>query len=249
MWTKTFGQQFPDLFGGAILARTPISHAVIFFFFSIFLSFYVPTCIVGVWRACRRQGTSFGRALTQLLPMTLVNVAAIAWLWSPYSRVRQEHFWLFWLAFALGFGKMATKIIYAHLVKRPFPYHSGLMLPLFGGALLVNAPAVVGHPLLTSAQEGLYLWAWLVIAAVGYFNWCYHLIRSFCQYLGINCFSLTEAQLAASHIDGDGSRGDERAKGTPRGVGAQVERRRGKVAPPPLPAAKSAQHRKQPQQI
>lgn len=195
----------------------PVSHAAIFFFFSIFLSLYVPTCILGVWGACRRRGTSFVRALTQLLPMTLVNLAAVAWLWSPHSRVRQDHFWLFWLAFALGFGKMATKIIYAHLVKRPFPYHSGLMLPLFGGALLVNAPAVIGRPLLTPTQEGLYLWAWLVIAAVGYLNWSYHLINSFCQYLGINCFSLTEAQLAALDVGGESKRMTDKKGRTSKG--------------------------------
>lgn len=222
-----------------------INHAAIFFFFSIFLSVYVPTCIVGVWRACHRRGTSFGHALTQLLPMTLVNVAAIAWLWSPHSRVRQEHFWLFWMAFALGFGKMATKIIYAHLVKRPFPYHSGLMLPLFGGALLVNAPAIVGRPLLTAAQEGLYLWAWLVIAAVGYLNWSYHLINSFCGYLNINCFTLTKAQLAALNTGKEKGKGEQ---GTPKDAMGRTVRKQGIISPISSPQAiKSPRQRKQQQ--
>ena len=125
--------------------------------------------------------------------MISISMAAVAWLYSPYSRVRQDHFILFSLAFGVGFGKMATKIIYAHLTKRKFPYHSGLMLPLFGGATFINLPLILPiKSILSPFGETLYLWCWMTLAAIGYAKWSYHLVNSFCKYLNINCFSLKQ---------------------------------------------------------
>lgn len=192
-WQATFAQRFPSLFAGTLLARVPIIHASVFVFFTVFLLFYAPACILAVRRVRRQRGQPLGPALSQLIPMLLVSVAAGAWLWSPFSSLRGGNFALFVLALGLGFGKMATKIIYAHLTKRHFPYHSGLLLPLFLGALLVNMPLLNPNwAILRGQREALFLWTWFVVAAVGYLNWSYHVINSFCSYLGIACFSLPQ---------------------------------------------------------
>lgn len=175
-----------------MLQDTVIIHASIAIFFAIFLLIYMPTCLLGVYRVCRRKNTSFRLALLQILPMVMASTASVLWLWSPYSRIRQTHFPLFVLAFGVGFGKMATKIIYAHLTKRRFPYHSGLMLPLFLGSFLVNIPLMVPSAtrFVTAQAEINYLWGWFIIAVIGYLNWSHHIIRSFCNYLDINCFTI-----------------------------------------------------------
>lgn len=192
IWERTFVQQFPSLFRNTLLQDTAIIHASIAFFFAIFLLVYMPTCLLGVYRVCRRKRVSFRMALLQILPMAMASLASVLWLWSPYSQIRHTHFSLFVLTFGVGFGKMATKIIYAHLTKRRFPYHSGLMLPLFLGSFLVNVPLMVPSTarLVTLQAEIAYLWAWFIIAVIGYLNWSHHIIRSFCSYLDIHCFTI-----------------------------------------------------------
>jgi ethanolaminephosphotransferase len=124
--------------------------------------------------------------------MFAVSTAATMWLCSPYSAIRKTHFPLFAMTFGLGFGKMATKIIYAHLCKRPFPYHSGLMLPLFVGSVLVNLPSIFPNINITHWMEVVYLYLWFIIAIVGYGHWSYHVVRSFCGFLGIDCFRIKQ---------------------------------------------------------
>jgi ethanolaminephosphotransferase len=143
--------------------------------------------------------------------MLAVNLGGLAWIWSPYSGLRNNpvDYLLFWLAFGLGFGKMATKIIYAHLVHRPFPYHSGLMMPLFVGCLIINLPIVTGNiipPIMGEVGERIFLLVWFIGASVGYLNWSFHVINSFCNYLGIHCFRLTDEQLAALRYPPRGKR-------------------------------------------
>ena len=121
--------------------------------------------------------------------MLAYSIATILWLWSPYSVARQRYFVLFTLSFGLAFGKVATKIIYAHLTKRRFPFYSGLMIPFFLGCLLVNLP-FIGGPQINAELEFSFLLLWFAIALVGYGNWAYHLVHSFCGYLNIHCLRL-----------------------------------------------------------
>lgn len=158
----------------------------------------IPLSLWAVWKECRAQKRSFLKALSQLSFMVFTSFSAYTWLWCPYTRARQDHFILFHVAVGLAFGKMATKIILAHLTKQPFPEASGLMTPLFLGALLFNTvPRLM--PWITPDQlaafERIYLWAFLVIAVVGYANWIYHVISSFCTFLDINCLTIKKRKV------------------------------------------------------
>ena len=92
-------------------------------FVALFVFYYVPSCLWSVYCECKKKEHLLQRIL-QLFPMT-VGTLAVAICYHPaipqfkavqisfYSLRRWE--WVF--------GKMATKIIYAHVAKCPFPFH------------------------------------------------------------------------------------------------------------------------------
>jgi ethanolaminephosphotransferase len=154
----------------------------------------IPSSLWTVYRECRAKKRPFRKALRQLSFMFFVSSAAFAWLWSPHTHARQDHFILFHMSVGLAFGKMATKIILAHLTKQPFPSFSGLMMPLFIGAALFNALPMLFNidRILLHQMETLYLYGFLTAAVVGYANWIYHVINSFCKFLDINCLTIKQ---------------------------------------------------------
>ncbi|KAL8868819.1 MAG: hypothetical protein Q9198_008055 [Flavoplaca austrocitrina] len=88
------------------------------------------------------------------------------------------------------FGRMTTKIILAHLTRQPFPMWTIMLFPLIGGAILGNLPRL-GLPAVTAPVELWYLRAYFVFALVVYFRWAVLVINSICDYLGINCLTIT----------------------------------------------------------
>lgn len=193
IWQRTFSDQLPSLFSNTIVEDIVIIDASIFCLGTIFFILYVPTCLFAVRSICQARSSSFKIALMQLAPMALMSISALVWLWSPYSHIRRDgKFSLFVLTFGVTFSRMATKIIYAHLTKLPFPYYSGLEFPLFVGAFFINLPAILPAlaGIVTPKGELIFLWIWFLFTAVGYINWCFHVIRSFCEYLDIYCFAI-----------------------------------------------------------
>lgn len=153
----------------------------------------IPSSLITVYQDCRKKGKSFRKALSELTFMVFLSLAAYFWLWSPYTHARKDHFILFHMAVGLAFGKMATKIILAHLTKQPFPYFSGLMIPLFVGSALFNLTPRIFTSLdlsILHQAETIYLWGFLIFAVIGYANWIYHVINSFCTFLDINCLTI-----------------------------------------------------------
>lgn len=172
-------------------------------FAALFLFYYVPSCLWTVYRECRKKEVSFGRALSQLLPMTMSTAAVGLWISSRHSAVLTRHFVLFFSTVGIVFGKMATKIIYAHVAKCPFPMYTGLMFPLLGGSVVMGVLSVVpdSHKMWIVAAEQTYLWCYFVICVVGYANWIYHTINSICLHCDIYCLRLKDQGVAAATQD------------------------------------------------
>jgi ethanolaminephosphotransferase len=92
------------------------------------------------------------------------------------------------------FGRMTTKIILAHLTRQPFPYWTVMLVPMIGGALLVNHPyfTIPGTSFgpVSANFELWYLRFYFVFAAIVYGRWALLVITSICDYLGINCLTI-----------------------------------------------------------
>jgi ethanolaminephosphotransferase len=194
MWHREFKSIIPSLAYNEAIGQMRLLDVATPVVMVFFVALLFPPTFVAVYKECRRTGRSFAQALSQLSFMALSTFAAYAWLWSPHTRARTEHFILFHVTIGIAFGKMATKIILAHLTKKPFPQFTGLMFPLLLGALLFNLPSILPPALIDVSwlprYEIAYLWAYLAMVVIGYANWIYHVINSFCAFLDINCLTI-----------------------------------------------------------
>jgi ethanolaminephosphotransferase len=156
---------------------------------------HLPACVVNVARARRAQNLPLAPLFWEWTPMVIFVISTVAWLGSPYSFIlKDNHLVLFSVIMSLVFGRMTTKIILAHLTKQPFPYWTVMLVPLVGGALLVNHPyfTLTGTTFgpVSANFELWYLWGYLVFAAIVYGKWAHLVITSICKFLDINCLTI-----------------------------------------------------------
>ncbi|KAL8649568.1 MAG: hypothetical protein Q9210_004322 [Variospora velana] len=177
---------WPGIFGSVSLLD--IWFPVIF---GTFLFIHLPACIVNVVKARRANDLPVAPVFKEWLPIIIFTGSCTAWLYSPYSTLMQENrLVLFCLTMSFVFGRMTTKIILAHLTRQPFPLWTVMLAPLIGGAVLGNLP-LLGLSAVTASVELWYLRAYFVFALVVYFRWALLVINSICDYLGINCLTIT----------------------------------------------------------
>ncbi|KAK1764819.1 CDP-alcohol phosphatidyltransferase [Phialemonium atrogriseum] len=158
---------------------------------------HIPFCIYHVIKARRARNLPVAPVFLEWTPMVVYSLSIAAWLYSPYSTLREEnHLVLFCLTMSFVFGRMTTKMILAHLTRQPFPYWTIMLWPLIGGAVLGNLPRFGLEPV-TRELELCYLWAYFVFSLVVYFRWAYLVTTSICNFLGINCLTIPyEKQVA-----------------------------------------------------
>ena len=172
-------------------------------FVALFSYYYVPSCLWTVYSECRKKGTSFGEALLQLFPMAAGTLSVGLWLSSRHSSVQTTNFILFFTTVGIVFGKMATKIIYAHVAKCPFPLYTGMMLPLLLGSVGMFAANFLVPETQTKTViliETIYLWIYLAICLIGYANWIYHTIHSICLHCDIYCFRIKQKKAVSPSL-------------------------------------------------
>jgi ethanolaminephosphotransferase len=97
-----------------------------------------------MYKACRAQNKSYLKAMAiQSIPITIYSLSGYLWIMSPYSTLlKEKHFILFAITTGIVFGRIASKIILAHLLKADFPTFTVMLLPLIGGALISNLPVL-----------------------------------------------------------------------------------------------------------
>ncbi|EIE81052.1 hypothetical protein G6F46_005380 [Rhizopus delemar] len=169
------------------------SHALIWCIGILFLLTHVPSCFFSMYKALKSQKKPFFKTMfIQNMPIAIYITSFYFWAISPYSTIlSHHHFILFTITAGIVFGRMATKIILAHLTKSSFPKFTVLLVPLMIGATLTNLPRFISiKPLLTPTSEYIFLWAYFIFALIAYARWAFVVIRSFCQFLGIQCLRI-----------------------------------------------------------
>ena len=175
-----------------VLGALPAKDVVGYTLLAAFFLGHLPGCIVHVMAVRRRQGLSMAEPLLQWTPMLIFSASLCAWIGSPRTTILSDnHFVLLCVTLSFVFGRMTTKIILAHLTRQSFPYWTALLLPLVGGAVLVNLP-FFGFEAASRATEITYLRAYFVVAVVVYFRWAHLVITAICNHLGINCFTIPQ---------------------------------------------------------
>jgi len=172
-----------DVWAGLLLVSFAVGH--------------LPSCIYNVAEARREKGLPLASTFLEWTPMLVFTGALVAWLGSPYSfLLRDNHLCLLCLTLSFVFGRMTTKTILAHLTRQSYPYWTGLLAPLMGGAVMVWLPLLGLQPV-SAAVEHAYLWVYFVVAMVVYFRWAYLVINAICEYLGIECLTIPEQKWKA----------------------------------------------------
>lgn len=187
VWTEPLANHvgYSDILG----ATAPMDLWLPMIFIAFFMA-HLPACIINVVKARRDSGLPVAPVFLEWTPMVVYIVGCAGWLGSPYTHLLEDQrLVLFCLTMSLVFGRMTTKIILAHLTRQPFPYWTVMLLPLLGGATLVNLP-YFGYPQMSTSTEVWYLRAYFVFAAIVYFRWAILVINSICAYLGINCLTI-----------------------------------------------------------
>ncbi|KAI6789814.1 sn-1,2-diacylglycerol cholinephosphotransferase-like protein [Hortaea werneckii] len=153
---------------------------------------HLPSCVYNVVDARRAKGLPIAPVFLEWIPMVVFSGALVAWLGSPYSALLADnHLCLLCLTLSFVFGRMTTKTILAHLTRQPYPYWTVLIVPLIGGAVLVNLP-YLGLPAVSARSEHLYLWGYFILSMIVYFRWAFLVINAICDYLGIQCLTIPE---------------------------------------------------------
>jgi len=209
----------PDVFGSASVIDIWIPMLLFTFFVA-----HLPACVYNVVRARQARNLPVAPVFLEWTPM-LVYVGAIgAWLYSPYSTLmRENRLVLFCLTMSFVFGRMTTKIILAHLTRQPFPYWTVMLVPLVGGAILGNLPRV-GLPAVGTQVELWYLRSYFVFAVMVYFRWAFLVINSICDYLGINCLTITPKSVPNESIESTKSAAEGSLSGGPLANGRRSKK-------------------------
>lgn len=174
---------FVDIWGPLLLGSFTVGH--------------LPSCVYNVWQARRAKGLPMGPTLLEWAPMIVFMASLTAWLGSPDSHLLADnHLCLLCLTLSFVFGRMTTKTILAHLTRQPYPYWTALLLPLVGGAALVNLRHL-GFAPVSAEVEHLYLWIYFAVALIVYFRWAFLVINAICDYLGIQCLTIPEEKWKA----------------------------------------------------
>ncbi|CDS02870.1 hypothetical protein LRAMOSA00273 [Lichtheimia ramosa] len=194
IWQTPLGQVLPaSLSLPPAISAMPASNAVVWWIGIMFLFTHMPMCLYAMYKACRKNGRPFvSTMIIQNFPIITYVAAFFSWVLSPYSFILSHHHYiLYTLTTGIVFGRMATKIILAHLLKSRFPRFTVLLFPLIGGAVISNLPRLGNiAPIFTPETEYLYICAYFMFALVAYTRWAVVVINSFCSYLGIQCLRI-----------------------------------------------------------
>ena len=166
-----------------------------------FFFVHLPFCIYHVVKVRQAKKLPIAPVFLEWFPMLVYCSCCMAWLGSPYSTLLSDNHLVLWcLTQSFVFGRLTTKVILHHLTRQPFPYWTVMLVPLVGGAALVNLP-YIGLPGMTPVMEAWYLRGYLVFAVTAYMTWATRVINKICAFLDINCLTIKKKTKGEKKID------------------------------------------------
>lgn len=175
----------PDLWKTILVADWTIEQVLGALFAVSFVLFALPSSLLNVYKSCRAKRESFISALFTLAPFTSLSMC-VGLLIFKQDLTNTEHFALFMGLLTVLFGRLATSVIYAHLLNQPYPSLPAICVPLWLAPLFLR----LMKPSTASIIMKPFLSVYFVVACVEYANWVYHTVNSFTRFLNISCFSL-----------------------------------------------------------
>lgn len=169
-----------------------LSHAMSVFYLAMFALFIIPSSVRNVHQACRERKQSFAEALSKLCEFAMI-VLIVGEFAHSFKIQENGLYGLLVTALTVSFGRLASQVIYAHLLRQPFPN----MLPRFVPFLLCCC-STRSVPACTA-----FLAVYSAMAAAEYCAWAFHVITSFTTYLQIHCFSLQKPSAKAKLSAGE----------------------------------------------
>ncbi len=142
-----------------------------------------------VYKATHSHPQKLSEAFSQLI--MYFTYVFLGFVWLASSRVLLNRYALpFFLLMSVIFGRLATRMILAHVTKMPFPNLYSTLSPLLIGSLLSLCSRVFGWETLLGDWEGLYVYGLLIVTMGYHLNWCRRVVVAFCHHLDIYCFRL-----------------------------------------------------------
>ncbi|KAL2915545.1 hypothetical protein HK105_204947 [Polyrhizophydium stewartii] len=158
----------------------------------------IPVSLVRVREACTRRNMSFSSAVLQTLPYFAANALIFVWISTPGSIALSKHGLLLTSAWGIAFGRMAAKIVLAHVTHTEYPDFAFIVLPFLVGAVFMRAPQLFGIDIIfDSATETRYIYAVFTAFLVDYLLWVCEVIHQFCRHLGIKCLRIPTRKATA----------------------------------------------------
>lgn len=164
------------------------------FFIAAFFLFALPSSLWNVYRASRAKREPFIRSIMTLTPFASITMC-VGLLIVKYDLPNTDYYAVFLSLLTVLFGRMATSVIYAHLLNLPYPSLPTICLPLWMAPMAFR---LLGNQRAAVVLKPFFV-LYFVVACVEYANWVYHTVLSFTRFLNIQCFSLKKPAIAASN--------------------------------------------------
>ncbi|KAH8555120.1 CDP-alcohol phosphatidyltransferase-domain-containing protein [Umbelopsis sp. PMI_123] len=191
IWQLPLGSLFNSM--PSSIQDTTMADLFVYGFAFFFIFTHLPVCIHTIYQSCRQKGQEFWPViLHEFFPIVVFTGLCYAWVQSPNSSILSgQHLILFITTTGIIFGRIASKVIIAHLTKSDFPTFSALLTPIFIGVFLVDFPRLLHiNPILSPRGELAYLWGFFAFVVIAYLRWAIIIINQFCDYLDIQCLKI-----------------------------------------------------------
>ncbi|CEJ02843.1 hypothetical protein RMCBS344292_16837 [Rhizopus microsporus] len=175
-WTSSF-----------LASETSFADVFVYGLIFFFVTTQLPVSVIAIIRASRKKGMNPSRELIRVFgPFILCTVIVYLWLTSRGTRIfADQHFILFSIFVGFLFGEMASDIILAHLTKSAFPKFKSIFYSLSIGLVF----SFLGY-LHIDYPEYQLLVVLSIFTILRYLIRAKAVIDAFCNFLGIQCFTI-----------------------------------------------------------